>query len=130
MLVAAAEQAHASQDLHLSVRLAEAAISAGAGADAAHVLGVGLDGLGDHERAEEVLRTGEATATSPRKRAELSIARADNLFRGLSRVEEAERVVHEAEQSRRRPVRAQRAGRRCGPSSCCSKAASARRSPS
>ncbi len=61
------------------------------------MLGVGLDGLGDHEQAEEVLRRAETEATSARKRAELSIARADNLFRGLSRVEDALEVVADAE---------------------------------
>jgi DNA-binding CsgD family transcriptional regulator len=99
VLVAAATQAHAAQDLRLSVRLAEAAFDAGAGVEAAHVLGVGLDGLGAHERAEEVLRAGEAEATSPRQRCDLSIARADNLFRGLGRAEDAERVIQDAERA-------------------------------
>ena len=97
VLIAAARQAHAAQDLRLMVRLAEAAQDAGAGVDAAHVLGIGLDGLGDHEQAEEVLRAGEAAATTARQRADLSIARADNLFRGLGRAEDAERIIEDAE---------------------------------
>ena len=99
VLLAAARQAHAAQDLRLMVRLAEAAAEAGAGVEAAHVLGVGLDGLGEHERAEEVLRDGQAAATTPRQRADLSIARADNLFRGLGRAEDAERIIEDAERT-------------------------------
>ena len=104
LLVAAARQAHHADDLHLAVRLARAARTAGVGAEAAHVLGVGLDGLGDHEQAEEVLRAGEAEADTPRRRADLSIARADNLFRGLGRVEDAERIVQAAEVALEDPV--------------------------
>jgi DNA-binding CsgD family transcriptional regulator len=97
LLVAAARQAHAAHDLSLGVRLAEAALADGGGSDAAQILGVGLDDLGEHERAEEVLRAGEETATDPRWRARLSIARADNLFRGLGRADDAENIVRAAE---------------------------------
>ncbi|HEV3451885.1 MAG TPA: AAA family ATPase [Acidimicrobiia bacterium] len=97
LLSAAARQALAAQDLRLAVRLAEAARAAGAGADAAQVLGMGLDGLGDHERAETVLAAGEREAIDPGRRAELSMARADNLFRGLGRADEAEGVLQAAE---------------------------------
>ncbi len=98
LLVAAARQAHAAHDIALGVRLAQAALANGAGADAAHILGVGLDDLGDHEQAEEVLRAGEEAATDPRARARLSLSRADNLFRGLGRADEAEAIVQAAEQ--------------------------------
>jgi DNA-binding CsgD family transcriptional regulator len=97
LMVTAARQALAAEDHELTVRLAEAARAAGAGAEAARLLGVGLDALGEHERAEEVLATGEAEASDPQHRADLSHARADNLFRGLGRAEEAERVVQAAE---------------------------------
>ena len=97
LLVAAARQAHAAHDISLGVRLSEAAIAEGAGSDAMHILGVGLDDLGEHERAEEVLRAGEEAATDPAWRARLSIARADNLFRGLGRADEARELVRVAE---------------------------------
>ena len=97
LMVAAARQALAAEDHRLAVRLGDAARAAGAGADAAHLLGVGLDGLGDHERAEEVLAAGEREATDARRRADVSMARADNLFRGLGRASDAERVVQAAE---------------------------------
>jgi DNA-binding CsgD family transcriptional regulator len=97
LLIAAARQAHAAQDITLAVRLSEAALAAGAGADAAHILGVGLDDLGEHERAEEVLRAGEEGATNARQRARISLARADNLFRGLGRADDAEAIVRAAE---------------------------------
>ena len=97
LMVAAARQALAAEDHRLTVRLAEAARAGGAGADAAHLLGVGLDALGDHERAEEILAVAEREATDARRRADASHARADNLFRGLGRAEDAERVVQAAE---------------------------------
>jgi DNA-binding CsgD family transcriptional regulator len=97
LLVAAARQAHAAHDISLGVRLSEAALADGGGSDAVQILGVGLDDLGEHERAEEVLRAGEETATDPRWRARLSIARADNLFRGLGRADDAEDIVRAAE---------------------------------
>lgn len=104
LLVAAARQAHAAHDVPLAVRLAEAALANGAGADAANILGVGLDDLGDHERAEDVLRAGEESATDPRRRTHISLARADNLFRGLGRADDAERVVCAAEQTVEDPI--------------------------
>ncbi|HSO96325.1 MAG TPA: AAA family ATPase, partial [Acidimicrobiia bacterium] len=97
LLVAAARQAHAAHDIGLGVRLSEAAIAAGAGSEGVHTLGVGLDDLGEHERAEEVLRAGVEAATDPAWRARLSIARADNLFRGLGRADEARDLVRVAE---------------------------------
>jgi DNA-binding CsgD family transcriptional regulator len=97
LLVAAARQAHAAHDISLGVRLSEAALAEGAGDDAAHVLGVGLDDLGEHERAEEVLRAGEENATDARWRARMSLARADNLFRGLGRADDAKEIVRNAE---------------------------------
>jgi ATP/maltotriose-dependent transcriptional regulator MalT len=97
LLVAAARQAHAAHDISLGVRLSQAALDEGAGDDAAHILGVGLDDLGEHERAEEVLRAGEENATDARWRARMSLARADNLFRGLGRADEAKEIVRNAE---------------------------------
>jgi ATP/maltotriose-dependent transcriptional regulator MalT len=97
LLVAAARQAHTAHDISLGVRLSEAAVAAGAGDDATHILGVGLDDLGEHERAEEVLRAGEENATDVRWRARLSLARADNLFRGLGRADDAKEIVRNAE---------------------------------
>jgi DNA-binding CsgD family transcriptional regulator len=99
LLTAAARQALVAQDLRLAVRLGEAARLAGAGADAALLLGMSLDGLGEHERAETVLAEGEKEATEPRRRADISMARADNLFRGLGHAEDAERVLQTAQLS-------------------------------
>jgi DNA-binding CsgD family transcriptional regulator len=99
LLTSAARQALAAEDLRLTTRLGEAARLAGAGPEAALILGVGLDGLGEHERAEAVLAEGEREATDPAVWADLSMARADNLFRGLGRAEDAERVLQAAERS-------------------------------
>lgn len=104
LLVAAAKQAHGAEDLPLAVRLAEAALEEGGGVEAHHILGISLDSSGAHERAEEVLRAGEAAVADPRRRVVLSIARADNLFRGLGRAEDAERVVQAAELTLDDPV--------------------------
>ena len=99
VLLTAARDALFGADLGDVARLARAALDAGAGAPAAHVLGRALDGIGKNAEAEHVLAEAEAATTDPEDRALLALARADNLFRGLGRAAEAEAVLVAAEQS-------------------------------
>lgn len=88
-LVALAADAGAGGDLESMARFGRLAERSGGGAPAAFVHGLALDGLGRHEEAEAVFAAAEPRAVDPAERARLSSARADNLFRGLARAEEA-----------------------------------------
>ncbi|MET1003063.1 MAG: LuxR C-terminal-related transcriptional regulator [Acidimicrobiia bacterium] len=104
VLLTAARDALFGADLATVARLARAALDAGAGAPAAHILGRALDGVGDNEQAESVLAAAEALADDPADRALLALARADNLFRGLGRAAESEAVLVAAERAVSDPV--------------------------
>lgn len=99
LLLAAARQAAFAFDFPLARRLGRAAWDAGAGVPAAHLLGVMLDNLGEHEEAEEVLRIAEPEARTDQERAQIAEARFANLFRGLGRPAEAEQVALAAERA-------------------------------
>ncbi|HYV60635.1 MAG TPA: LuxR C-terminal-related transcriptional regulator [Acidimicrobiia bacterium] len=103
LLMTAAHQAAFAFDFPLARRLAAAAWEAGAGIEAGHVLGNMLDTLGEHEAAEDVLRTVEAEARTDEERVQISEARVGNLFRGLGRTEQAEEVTLAAERAVRDP---------------------------
>jgi DNA-binding CsgD family transcriptional regulator len=104
VLLTAARDAIFGADLATVARLARAALEAGAGAPAAHILGRALEGVGDNEQAESVLAAAEALADDPADRALLALARADNLFRGLGRAAESEAVLVAAERAVADPV--------------------------
>ncbi|MCU1457128.1 MAG: transcriptional regulator, LuxR family [Actinomycetia bacterium] len=101
LLVEAALEARLREDFELVGRLARVAWEQGAGIDAAHLLGETLDHLGEHEEAELVLAAAgsgtDAATVTDQQRTLVALARGDNLFRGLARGQEAERVVLEAE---------------------------------
>lgn len=103
LLMTAGQQAAFAFDFPLARRLAAAAWDAGAGIEAGHLLGNMLDTLGEHDAAEEVLRTIEAEARNDEERVQISEARVGNLFRGLGRTEEAEAVTLAAERAVRDP---------------------------
>jgi tetratricopeptide (TPR) repeat protein len=114
LLVDAARQAHAASDWVLTARLARVARDAGGGAQAGHLLGKSLDTLGEHAEAEAVLAEAEAAAVGEGERVLVVAARADNLYRGLGRADEADRLLRATEATVRDPelidgLRAQRA---------------------
>lgn len=114
VLLAAARDALFGGDLNDVARLARAALDAGVGAPAAHILGRALDGLGENEEADAVFAQGEAMAATDEERVLTSIGRADNLFRGLRDADGADAVLSAAEAFTKDPLlrgrlRAQRA---------------------
>jgi DNA-binding CsgD family transcriptional regulator len=113
LLMTAAHQAAFAFDFPLARRLARAAWDAGAGVEAGHLLGVMLDTLGEHQEAEDVLRGAASEARTEQERAQIAEARFANLFRGLGRPEEAERVALETERAATDPdLRAELAAQR------------------
>ncbi len=107
VLVDAAREATIGADPAMAERFARLALAAPVGADidadralrhgAAHLLGCALDDLGRFAEAEEVFAEVEPGAGTGADRARLAVARADNLFRGLARRDDALRVVLLAE---------------------------------
>jgi DNA-binding CsgD family transcriptional regulator len=102
-LVDGARNALLGADTEMARRFADAALqSVGADGDpalrhrAAHVLGLALDALGRSDEAETVLAGIEPDSGSGADRAMLAMARSDNLFRGLGRRGDAERVLLDA----------------------------------
>ncbi|MCJ7671862.1 MAG: hypothetical protein MUP67_07405, partial [Acidimicrobiia bacterium] len=97
VLLDGALQASFASDVALAERLASAAWTQAPSAPSAHLFGETLDQLGRHDEAEEVLRAGEAMASTDRERTLIALARSSNLFRGLGRVAEADAVIDAAE---------------------------------
>jgi DNA-binding CsgD family transcriptional regulator len=98
VLMAAARDARLAFDILTARRLAQAAVDEGGGAEAGLLLGLALDDMGRHGEAEEVLREAERISETNTDVTRTAIARADNLFRGLARPDEANFVLLEAEQ--------------------------------
>ncbi len=98
VLLLAADHAHAARNEVLAERLARAAFEAGAGADAALLLGVVLGDLGRPQELEDLLAE---VALRPdlddRTRAVVAAKRAINLLWGLDRRADAMRVLDDAE---------------------------------
>ncbi len=98
VLLLAADHAHAARNEVLAERLARAAFDAGAGADAALLLGVVLGDLGRPQELEDLLA---AVARRPdlddRTRAVVAAKRAINLLWGLDRRADATRALDDAE---------------------------------
>ncbi|MHB1138389.1 MAG: LuxR C-terminal-related transcriptional regulator [Microthrixaceae bacterium] len=101
-LVDGARRALVGSDMEMARRFAGAALSASRDGDpalrheSAHLMGLALDALGRSEEAEDVLGGVEPLAGDGSDRAMLAMARSDNLFRGLGRREDAERVLLDA----------------------------------
>ena len=100
----AAERALAAADPALAVRLARAAVQAGAGFGAELALGRALAAAGRGDEAEDVLAGPATRAGDDRERAAVAVARARNLFWALDRagdavamLQDAERVVSDAD---------------------------------
>lgn len=116
LLVAAGRQAYFADDYPVAVQLARAAVDAGGGVPAGHLLGQVLCEMGQRTEAEEVLAATEALvdeSIAEDDRALLAITRSDNLFWGLARYDDADRVLRVVEEGVADPgVSAQLVGQR------------------
>jgi DNA-binding CsgD family transcriptional regulator len=113
-LLAASRLAWSAHDYLLAVRLAEAAVAAGGGLEAAIMLATVLDYAQLPDRARAVL---DATPEPPGEaaRAQLALARASNLAWGMNRLAEATRLLDATERTLLDPARrAEIAVRRSG----------------
>lgn len=98
VLLAAAHSARVAADSDTTIRLARAAWEGGGGARAGHLLGESLDTIGDHAQAETILSQAQDQASDDHELTVVTLARGDNLFRGLGDAAKAEAVVLELEQ--------------------------------
>jgi len=96
LLLEAARQAAHAGDTSLALRLASAAVEAGAGGETRLLLGRLLDERGRRKEAEDTFAAIDSGSLDDVLRAEAANARADNLFFGLGRRDEALRVLAEA----------------------------------
>ena len=96
LLLEAARQAAYAGDTALALRLASTGVEAGSGGEARLVLGRLLDERGRREEAEEVFAAIDPDSLDDELQGEAANARADNLFFGLGRRDEALRVLAEA----------------------------------
>jgi DNA-binding CsgD family transcriptional regulator len=92
LLVAAARRARAAFDPALASRLAEAAIDAGGGIDAGHVLALSRAAEGRFAEAEGLLAELEPAVRDDEERARVAASRAETLW-GLGREREAARAA-------------------------------------
>lgn len=98
LLEAAARESYLAYDLHLTERVARAAMDGGAGPGLTRVLGEILRWQGRHQEAEDLLAVVElADIADEGDAALLAIVRAECLFRGLGRRAEADAVLVHAE---------------------------------
>src|SRR5690606_20981928 len=95
VLLAAARDARLAGDHAAAIRLAQASLEGGGGAEAGHLLGEALDVSGSPREAEGILRTAARDAVDARQRTTIALARADNLIRGLGRAADADEVLVE-----------------------------------
>jgi DNA-binding CsgD family transcriptional regulator len=103
-MIAAAHDARVAADYPATERFARAALEAGGGSAAGLLLGEVLDELGRHDEAEAVLANAATKATDDGERTFIAVARADNLFRGLGRASDAERIAREVRDTLDDPV--------------------------
>jgi len=112
-LVAAGRQAYVADDYAAAERLARAALAAGGGMVAGHLLGQVLSELGHREEAEAVLAAAGDEPGDEEARAQLAVTRSDNLFWGLADYAAADAVLEAAEREVHDPgVSAQLVGQR------------------
>jgi DNA-binding CsgD family transcriptional regulator len=97
LLATAAQQAYHAGDFDLAERLSRAALDGENQPAVAVLLGQLLDERGEHAEAETHLRSLDLASLDPSLRKRTALARADNLFFGLSRPAEAEEVLEHAE---------------------------------
>jgi DNA-binding CsgD family transcriptional regulator len=103
-LLAAARLARGGDDITTAERFARAAVDAGGGPVAAHMLGRCLDLLGRHDEADDVYARAATADLDDDARALLALGRSENLFRGLGRPVDAYEVLDEAEGRCRDPL--------------------------
>jgi DNA-binding CsgD family transcriptional regulator len=96
VLLAAARDAFLVGDRVSAERFSRAALAGGAGTQAAVVLGLALADLGRSEEADEVLRVAQLDADEAPQDPLVAMVRGGNLFRGLTRADEAREVLHDA----------------------------------
>jgi DNA-binding CsgD family transcriptional regulator len=97
VLGAAGRDALLVGDRRSAERFSRAALDAGAGVQAAAVLGLALSDLGRYAEADDVLRNAEVTAVDSSDVSLVAAARGGNLFRGMRRAAEAREVLHAAD---------------------------------
>ncbi|MEO7803833.1 MAG: LuxR C-terminal-related transcriptional regulator [Actinomycetota bacterium] len=99
MLTTAAWRAISGFDYALAERLGRAAIEAGGGVDSWRVLAEALRGLGRPLDAEDALSQLDLSTATDAQRTYTAQVRAANLFFGLDRLADAERILDDACQS-------------------------------
>jgi DNA-binding CsgD family transcriptional regulator len=104
LLVTAARRARAAFDPALAARLAEAAVDAGGGVGAGHVLALARATEGRFAEAEGLLAELERAARDDTERARVTAARAETLFWGLGREREAAHAARQAQSVVRAPA--------------------------
>ena len=97
LLVAAARYAQAASDHELAERLARAAVDGGSELAAVRTLGQSLAAQGRAGDAEAVLSRRIDAQRSEEEQTQLAIARAENLYWGLGRTDQADQVLRQAE---------------------------------
>jgi len=97
LLATAAQQAYHAGDFDLAERLARAALRSQSNPAVSVLLAQLLDERGEHAEAEARLRSIDLASLDQNLRKRAALARADNLFFGLSRRPEAEEVLEHAE---------------------------------
>jgi DNA-binding CsgD family transcriptional regulator/type II secretory pathway predicted ATPase ExeA len=100
LLTAAGRQAYFADDYPVAEQLARAAVDAGGGVAAGHLLGQVLCEMGHRAEAEVVLAEAQALvddSIAEDDRALLAITRSDNLFWGLARYDDADVVLRDVE---------------------------------
>ncbi len=97
LLLAAALRARALFDSTLAVRLAQAAVEAGAGFGASLIAAESLHTAGRAREVEDLLSELEPAARTEADRARVALVRAANLVTGFGRAGDAEAVVSRAE---------------------------------
>jgi DNA-binding CsgD family transcriptional regulator len=95
-MLAAAQRAHRRQDYESAERLARAAVTGGAGFDAAVLAASAAGQAGRGEQAERELAALTGSAGDDEQKAALAFARVNNLYAGGGRVHEALRVAEDA----------------------------------
>ena len=97
LMLEAARRAHFAHDSTLAEQLARAASTAGGGVEADVLLGEILAELGRHAEAEALLAAAAPRARSDRDRAMIAMKRAETLYWGLSREDDARAVLLDTE---------------------------------
>jgi ATP/maltotriose-dependent transcriptional regulator MalT len=93
LMLEAARRAHFAHDSTLAERLARAASAAGAGVNADVLLGEILGELGRHVEAEALLADAASRARRDRDHAMIAMKRAETLYWGLAREDDARTVL-------------------------------------